>query len=208
MVTVLIVVAAIVVIGVVAALIAQRMQRRNELRGRFGPEYDRTVKGRGSRRAAERELHERQDRVEQLDIRPLAPAARDAYQAEWTGVQERFVDVPEGALSDADQLVRRVMTDRGYETRGYQQRVADLSVEHARTLVHYRAAHDVSDRAARKEASTEEIRQAMIHYRALFDALLADTTEGAQNATEASAEAGTAARNAVRSDHFDTPRKG
>ncbi|WUH99987.1 hypothetical protein OHR68_41980 [Spirillospora sp. NBC_00431] len=201
------VVAVVVVIGVVAALIARRMQRRNELRGRFGPEYDRMVKKRGGRRAAERELHERQERVERLNIRPLAPAARDAYRAEWTGVQERFVDAPEDALSDADQLVRRVMADRGYETRGYQQRVADLSVEHARTLEHYRTAHDISDRAARREASTEELRQAMIHYRALFDELLADTTEGAQNAAESRTEAA-AARDTVRSDPFNTPRRG
>ena len=170
---VVVVVAIVVVVVVAAALIIRMARRRAALRAQFGTEYDRTVQAGGSRREAERELVNRQDRVEDMGIRPLVPAARDAYHDQWARVQERFVDTPEDALSDADQLVRRVMSDRGYETQGYQQRVADLSVSHAGTLEHYRTAHEISVRAAGKEATTEELRQAMVHYRALFEDLLA-----------------------------------
>ncbi|MCW2915200.1 MAG: hypothetical protein JWN52_3268 [Actinomycetia bacterium] len=159
----------------------------------------------GKRREAERELLNRQNCIEDMDIRPLDPAARDTYHAEWARVQERFVDTPEDALSDADQLVRRVMTGRGYETQGYQQRVADLSVDHARTLEHYRTAHDISARAASKEASTEELRQAMIHYRTLFEDLLGGSSGGTARAiteTEGDPQYRTAA------DHPGGPREG
>jgi hypothetical protein len=205
--TALIVVVIVIVIVVVAAvaLIARTARRRSRLQRQFGPEYDRTVEASGKRSEAERELLNRQDRIEDMDIRPLDPAARDTYHAEWARVQERFVDTPEDALSDADQLVRRVMADRGYETQGYQQRVADLSVEHARTLEHYRTAHDISARAANKEASTEELRQAMIHYRALFEDLLGGSPGGTGRATtetEGDPQYRTAA------DHPGTPREG
>jgi hypothetical protein len=162
----------VIAVGIAGVLAMKAAQRRNGLRGQFGSEYDRTVQAGGSRREAERELLDRRDRVEQMDIRPLDPAARDAYRVEWARVQERFVDTPETALSDADQLVRRVMADQGYEPQDYQRRVADLSVEHSSTLEHYRAAHDISARAANKEASTEELRQAFVHYRTLFQDLL------------------------------------
>jgi len=169
--TVVIVVIAVVVV-LAAGYAVWTAQRRSRLRSRFGPEYDRLVEERGNRRDAERELTERQQRVDHMDIRPLDPAARDRYREEWSAVQERFVDTPEDALADADRLVRQVMTDRGYEAGGYEERVATLSVEHARTLEHYRSAHEISGRAAGKEASTEELRQAMVHYRALFEDLL------------------------------------
>ncbi|MFG2006718.1 hypothetical protein ACGFNU_46990 [Spirillospora sp. NPDC048911] len=130
-----------------------------------------------------------------MNIRPLTPAAREVYRAEWTRVQEHFVDAPEDALSGADRLVWRVMTDRGYETRRYQQRVADLSVEHAPTLDHYRKAHGISVRAARKEASTEELRQAMVHYRILFEDLLADSTS---DQAQADGHVGHVAQNGAR----------
>ncbi|WP_067460921.1 hypothetical protein [Actinomadura macra] len=190
----------VIVIIVVTVLIMRTMRGRGKLRGQFGSEYDRAVKDRGNWRAAERDLHDRQNRVEDMEIRPLAPAARDFYHAEWTRVQDRFVDTPEDALSDADQLVRRVMADRGYETSEFQQRVADLSVKHAPALDHYRRAHDISARAARKEASTEDLRQAMVHYRTLFDDLLADSIgERPQNGGQPS-------RTAPDLPH--TPRKG
>lgn len=179
-----IVVAAIVVVVIVAvALVIQTVQRRNRLRRQFGKEYDRTVEARGGRREAERELRDRKDRVEHMDLRPLDPGARDTYRAEWAQVQERFVDAPKDALTDADQLIRHVMADRGYDVQDYQQRVADLSVGHARTLEHYRAAHDITMSNARM--STEDFRQAMVHYRALFDDLLEseDSTARPQGTT-------------------------
>jgi hypothetical protein len=169
---VIVVIVIVVAVGAAVALVLRTAQRRGRLRSRFGAEYDRAVETGGSRREAERELLDRQDRVEQMNIRPLDPAVRDGYQAEWTRVQERFVDAPADALSDADQLVRRVMSDRGYDTQDYQQRVADLSVEHSNMLEHYRAAHDISARAADQPTSTEELRQAIVHYRTLFEALL------------------------------------
>jgi len=178
MTTFLLVAAAVIVVAmlVAAVRIVRATQQSKKLRGQFGSEYDRTVNHHGNRRKAERELHRRQNRVADMNIHPLTPAASEAYRADWTRVQERFVDTPEDALSDADRLVWRVMTDRGYETKKFQQRVADLSVEHATTLDHYRKAHGISVRAARKEASTEELRQAMVHFRTLFEDLLADST--------------------------------
>lgn len=162
----------VIAVGAAVALVMRTTQRRNQLRGQFGSEYDRTVKAGGSRREAERELADRQDRVEQMDLHTLDPAVLDTYRAEWARVQERFVDTPQNALADADQLVRRVMADRGYEPQDYKQRVEDLSVEHSGTLEHYRAAHAISARAADKETSTEELRQAFVHYRTLFQDLL------------------------------------
>jgi hypothetical protein len=149
------------------------MQRRRHLKEQFGPEYDRLVDSTGGRRAAESELRERERRHDSLDIRPLDPAARDKYAAEWVRVQERFVDDPGSAVSDAGQLLTSVMTDRGYPAdEDDEQRIADLSVEHSRTLNRYRSAHQVSVRAGRDGASTEELRTAMVDYRALFHELL------------------------------------
>ena len=122
----------IVVLIVVAAsgrLVGRR--RRRWLRDRFGPEYDRAVTEHGSRREAEAELAERERRVRELDIRPLAPAARAQYPSEWTAVQEQFVDAPQAAVTGAQTLVSAVMEDRGYPTPPFDQTVADLSVEHA-----------------------------------------------------------------------------
>lgn len=200
-----VVVVAVAVVAAVALVAWTTLRRRDRLRRQFGPEYDRTVEAVGNRREAERQLVHRRNRVEHMDLRPLDPAARDAYHAEWTRVQERFVEAPEDALSDADQLVRRVMSDRGYETQGYQQRVADLSVGHARVLEHYRTAHRISARAAEQDASTEELRQATVHYRTLFDELLGDGTGGtAPSATRA--EGGPQYRTAAH--HSDTPKEG
>src|SRR5512133_2804375 len=114
----------VIVVGAAVTLAIRTAQRRSQLRGQFGSEYDRTVKSGGSRREAERELLDRRHRIEHMDIRPLALAARDVYRNQWTQVQERFSDTPAAALSDADQLIRHVMADRGYEPQNYQQRVA------------------------------------------------------------------------------------
>jgi hypothetical protein len=165
----------VVVIAVAAVVVAVMMaNRRRRLKERFGPEYDRAITERGSRREAEAELAERERHHRELDIRPLSPAARAQYSSEWTAVQEQFVDAPQAAVTGAQTLVSAVMEDRGYPTQPYDQTLADLSVEHAGTLDHFRAAHDISQNAAAGTASTEDLRQAMIHYRALFAELLGE----------------------------------
>jgi Cornifin (SPRR) family len=170
------IVAIVIVVIVVAAvlLVLTTVNRRRRLRERFGPEYDRAVTESGSRREAEAELAGRERHVRELDIRPLSTTARNQYQSEWTAVQEQFVDAPQAAVTGAQTLVSAVMKDRGYPTQPYDQTVADLSVEHASTLDHFRAAHDISQNAAAGTATTEDLRQAMIHYRALFAELLGE----------------------------------
>ncbi|MCO5969975.1 hypothetical protein [Actinoallomurus soli] len=171
-------VAVIVVVAVlvVAALgfLAWRQQQRRRLRERFGPEYDRTVERHNSTREAEQELRAREQRHRELELRSLDPAVRDRYRADWQRVQEHFVDSPQSAVAEADNLLVRVMKDRGYPTEDYEQQVADLSVEHAGTIDRYRTAHDIRGRADAGRASTEDLRQAMVHYRALFAELLGD----------------------------------
>lgn len=182
------IIAIIVVILIAAALLVglSVVNRRRRLRDRFGPEYDRAVSEHG-RREAEAELAERERRVRHLDIKPLSPTARAQYASEWTAVQEQFVDAPQSAVTGAQTLVTAVMKDRGYPTEAFDQTVADLSVEHAATLDHYRAAHDISQRAGSGTASTEELRQAMIHYRALFTELLGQPGNAARDAQAAAA---------------------
>ncbi|MGH3378706.1 MAG: hypothetical protein ACRDP6_28670, partial [Actinoallomurus sp.] len=172
--TVVVVVIVIVVIAAIGAVayFTQAQARHRSLRQRFGPEYDRTVKSHESTREAEQELLARKKRHDGLEIHPLDPAARERHLVEWRQVQERFVDEPETAVTGADRLLILVMGERGYPTEGYEQQVADLSVEHAGTIDRYRKAHDISARAATKKASTEDLRQAMVHYRSLFNELL------------------------------------
>ncbi|MFD3696842.1 hypothetical protein ACFWUZ_11940 [Streptomyces sp. NPDC058646] len=169
---VIIAVAAVVVIAIAAAL--AMMARRRRLRGRFGPEYERAVREEGGTLAAERELRAREERHDQLELKELPAERRIQYAQEWSGVQEHFVDRPEGSVEEADELVSNLMRERGYPTEGYQGTVRDLSVEHGATLDHYRAAHDVRVRSADGQATTEELRGAMVHYRALFEELLTD----------------------------------
>lgn len=170
-------VAVIVVVVIAIAAVGyaiMQQQRRTRLRDRFGPEYERTVAEHDNRREAEQELRSREQRVADLDIRPLDDETRANYCSRWGEVQERFVDAPGFAVTEADQLVTSVMGDRGYPTDNFDDKISTLSVGHAQTLDHYRQAHEISGRAARKEASTEELRQAMVHYRALFLVLLHD----------------------------------
>jgi Tfp pilus assembly protein PilX len=184
------IIAIIVVILIIAALLVglSAMKRRRRLQDRFGPEYDRAVNEHGGRREAEAELAERERRVRQLDIKPLSPTARAQYASEWAAVQEQFVDAPQAAVAGAQTLVTAVMKDRGYPTEAFDQIVADLSVEHAATLDHFRAAHDISQRATSGTASTEELRQAMVHYRALFTELLGQPGNSARDARAAAAQ--------------------
>lgn len=177
-----IIVIAAVVIGVMAAA------RRRRLQQRFGPEYDRLVGEHDSKLKAESELAERQRRVRELDIRPLTPSARATYADQWATLQERFVDAPGEAVAASQVLVVAVMSERGYPTEDHDQVLADLSVEHAQTLSRYRAAEEISASAAAGTASTEDLRQAMIHYRALFRELLGDSAEGTGPADQDAAQ--------------------
>jgi hypothetical protein len=147
-------------------------RRRQQLRERFGPEYDRTLRDQGSIRKAEAELEKRAQRVDALHIRPLDPSDAARFDTSWRAVQARFVDDPRGAVTEADRLVGEVMTARGYPVGDFEQRVADISVDHAPVVMNYRAARDIAVLHAQGRASTEDLRQAMVHYRALFRDLL------------------------------------
>jgi hypothetical protein len=166
----LILVAVLVIIAV--ALVARR-RRSEKLKRRFGSEYDRTVlQQRGDSRRAEETLVEREKRVEAFPLRSLTPVDREAYAMEWASVQRRFVDDPSAAVGSADRLVSRVMTDRGYPMSDFDQRAADISVSYPAVVQNYRTAHDIVLRHTDGHATTEELRQAMVHYRSLFDELL------------------------------------
>jgi hypothetical protein len=167
------VVAALIVIAAIAAWMQQR-KRSGHLKERFGSEYDRTVSEQDDRRAAEKELTERERKREQLDIVPLSPEAQEKYSSSWRDVQGRFVDDPGGAVNEADGLVTDVMRDRGYPIDDFEQRAADISVDHPEVVQNYRAAHAVYAKASDGNggASTEDLRQGFVHYRALFTELL------------------------------------
>jgi hypothetical protein len=166
----------VVVIIVVLALIAVAVtaSRRRALRQRFGPEYDRAVVEQDSRSAGERELRERERRHADLELRPLSASSRADFAARWTRLQARFIDAPEDAVREGDELVTQLIGEIGYPTENYEEQIATLSVEHAQVLSHYRDAHDIFLRTQRGEASTEALRQALVHYRALFADLLGD----------------------------------
>jgi hypothetical protein len=159
----------------IVILLSTRKRRTERLRTQFGgSEYGRVVNEGGNRRQAEAVLDERTARVERLHIRPLAAADRIRFADSWARVQARFVDGPGGAVTDADQLLRDVMSTRGYPMSDFEQRVADISVDHPLVLDNYRAAHQTALRQSRGEARTEDLRLAMIHYRTLFEELLND----------------------------------
>ena len=166
----------VIVVLVIAALAAFAVvaSRRRALRERFGPEYDRVVAAQDSRGAAERELRERERRHAELELTPLSPESRARYAAAWEELQVRFVDSPAETVGEADELVSRLIAERGYPTGDFSDQIAHLSVEHARTLTHYRDAHEIRQRNERGEAGTEDLRQALVHYRALFADLLGE----------------------------------
>ena len=151
---------------------ATRKRRSEHLRKQFGPEYDRYVRTIGSQSKAEEDLAARERRHRKLDIKPLAPDARQRYQDEWRKLQSEFVDAPEAAIRKADTLIQSVMRDRGYPTGDFDRQTEDLSVDHSRVLDDYRSAHEISERSVNGSASTEELRQAVISYRSLFDSLV------------------------------------
>ena len=185
----IIVAAATIVVGVIVAAVATwlslRKRRTENLRTQFGrAEYDRALKEDGSRRHAEAGLKERNERVESLPIRALAPGDRARFIESWQRIQARFVDGPGGSVTEADQLLGDVMSTRGYPVSDFEQRAADISVDHPTVLQNYRTAHEIAVRQAEGLANTEDLRQAMIHYRTLFEELV-----GQPELTEAKAAA-------------------
>jgi len=161
---------------VVIAFVLTRKRRSEALRGKFGPEYERLVHQHGDARHAESELSHRVERVKQLQIRPISHEQRGRFAEAWRSDQARFVDDPNSAVIGADRLVAELMQVRGYPVGDFEQRAADVSVDHPHVVQNYRVAHDIAVRQQRGEASTEDLRVAMVHYRALFDDLL-DATE-------------------------------
>jgi hypothetical protein len=170
-------IAAIVLLGVAWA--AMQSRRTRTLKERFGPEYDRVAADAPTKRDAESELRDREQRREQLDIRELEPAQRDRYRTQWQGVQADFVDDPAGSVTEADALIQSVMRERGYPVDDFESRSADLSVDHPVVVENYRAAHGIAVAHTRGKAGTEELRKAVQHYRALFDDLLGVRSEEA-----------------------------
>src|SRR5687768_17427350 len=167
----------VLVLGLAAWAYTTRRRRVN-LRERFGPEYERTVEAVGPARAAA-VLQERAERVSRFNLHKLTQEQADAFAREWRRVQARFVDDPDGAVGEADQLVTQVMTARGYPLEDFDRRADDVSVDHPVVVQNYRTARALALRRQRREASTEEMRQAVVNYRALFDELLEVDTRGA-----------------------------
>jgi len=168
--------AAVVVIVAVVAWLNARKRRGTTagLRQKFGPEYDRAVLAHGSK--AEAKLTDRERRVEMLNIRDLDSTECERYSKHWQTVQSRFVDSPKGAVTEADNLVSSVMKARGYPVSDFDQRAADISVDHPRVVDNYRSAHEIALRAGKEAATTEDLRTAMIHYRSLFEELVQEPT--------------------------------
>ena len=166
----------LVLLAGIAVLIMRNRQRAN-LRSKFGTEYERTVEEVGSSRKAEAELQEREKRVATFQLRRLSPQQVDMFTDGWMKVQNQFVDDPQGAVSRADVLLTEVMEARGYPIVDFDRRSADLSVDHPEVVQNYRSAHDIAIRHARGEADTEDLRQAMIHYRSLFEELIHEPGE-------------------------------
>jgi FtsZ-interacting cell division protein ZipA len=171
LVVIVVVVIALIIIAAIA-FITSRKRRSDRLRQRFGPEYDRVVRQEGDTRKAEGVLEFRTKRREKFKIHPLSDADRSSYLVRWNEVQARFVDDPKGAVTVADSLVTDVMQARGYPIGEFEQRAADLSVDYPTIVENYRAAHEIALRHSAGQASTEDLRQAMVHYRALFQELL------------------------------------
>jgi hypothetical protein len=167
-------VAVILLIIVVLTWLYVRNRKRTtaELRHKFGPEYERAVLTHGSERKAEAKLADREKRVEKLNIRDLDPLERERFLKRWESVQSNFVDSPKGAVAEADDLVSSLMKTRGYPVSDFDQRAADISVDHPQVVENYRSAHDIALRVGKDAATTEDLRTAMIHYRSLFEELV------------------------------------
>ena len=162
----------VVLVGALIWRAASRRKRSARLHGEFGAEYDRAVLTAGGERKAQRELEGRRKHVDALEIRPLSGVERERYRAGWTSVQSKFVDAPGPAIGDADRLIMEVMRLRAYPVSEYEQRAADISVSYPAFVGNYRAAREIAIKNERGQASTEELRQALIHYRSVFEELV------------------------------------
>ena len=167
------IIAGVVIVVALVVWQALKAKRTRTLQGRFGPEYDRTLERADDRREAEADLAARAKRRDELDIRPLPSASRERYLEEWQRVQARFVDDPSGAVQEADSLIQSVMRERGYPVEGFDEQASLISVDHPDLVENYRAAHALRERSRNGATSTEDLRDAMLRYRSLFDELLA-----------------------------------
>jgi hypothetical protein len=201
---ILIAAAAVLIVAMVAWVMTKRKQTK-QLQSQFGPEYERTVEAADNRKAAESELAARRERREQLEIRPLSSAARERYAQQWQSVQVQFVDNPSGAVASADELIQSVMADRGYPVKDFETRAADVSVDHPDVVENYRQGHRLAQKSADGDGSTEDLRQAMRHYRTLFDDLVEPTVDEpmARERDDAAASADT---NSARRDRSTRTR--
>ncbi len=171
---VIVIAVAVVLIIAVSAWLYQRKRSSTTagLRQRFGPEYERAVREQGSERKAEAKLTDREKRIEKLDIRDLNPTERERFSEQWKSVQSHFVDSPKGAVTEGDDLVSSLMKARGYPVSDFDQRAADISVDHPRVVENYRSAHEIVMCVGKDQATTEDLRTAMLHYRSLFEELV------------------------------------
>jgi hypothetical protein len=176
-VTIIVVVLVLVIIGALLGLVFSRRNRTERLHDKFGPEYDHTVQTMGSKKKAQSELEERQKHVKALEIRPLSISEREHYLTDWSAVQSKFVDEPGQAIEAADRLIKEVMQVRDYPVSDFEQRAADISVTYPDLVSNYRAAREIAIKNEQGQADTEELRQAMIYYRSLFDELLGTDTD-------------------------------
>ena len=173
-----VVVVILVIVVAVALYVRKRKKTTAGLRDRFGPEYQRAVQTHGTERRAEAKLVDREKRVEKFKLRDLDPTERERFSGQWNSVQSRFVDYPKGAVTEADELVSSLMQTRGYPVTNFDQAAADISVDHPRVVDNYRSAHEIALRLRKGEASTEDLRTAMIQYRSLFEELVQLQTPG------------------------------
>jgi hypothetical protein len=184
-VVIVIVVVVVVAAAAVAAVVAFQRRRSAQLQERFGSEYGRTMRQAGDRRAAERDLQQREKRRSGFEVTPLGGADAARYHEEWAGIQRRFVDEPADAVQQADSLVVRMMRESGYPVDDFDHRADDISVDHPDVAQHYREAHAVAVAQLNGTADTEQLRQAVTSYRELVDALLRDSDDGSRSATQA-----------------------
>jgi type II secretory pathway pseudopilin PulG len=207
MTTAIVVIIVLLVLAAVAVAVwmrAQQAKRREGLQDRFGPEYDRAVDEHGDRKAAEKQLADTASRRDSIEVRPLQPAERERYAAEWTRVQADFVDSPTAATREADRLVQSVMRDRGYPVDDFDTRSQMLAADHPEVVEHYRAAHSVGSR--QDPVDTEDLRQAFVHYRALFELLLDDGRDRMGDRTDTMPAERTDALPADRTDAMPADR--
>jgi hypothetical protein len=170
--TTLMIVALVVLVLALGGMLLMQKRRSGHLRSRFGPEYERALEETGDKRKAEADLQQREKRVQKLSIRPLESAERERFTNDWRRIQAEFVDDPKGSLTHADVLLQELMSTRGYPVKNFEEAAADISVDHPTVVQNYRSGHDIAVRHERGEADTEDLRQAMIHYRELFDELV------------------------------------